>query len=170
MSEEVWKPVIGYEGRYEVSNFGNVRSLNFDHTGKVKNLSPCMDRYGYLHVMLFAGKKNFATIHSLVAKAFLGVPSSPMTVNHKNEVKTDNRVDNLEWLTAVENAKYGTAQIRSAINRRKKVVATHKDGTEQHFNSVKEAAANFGVPSSAISNVLIGNHKTSGGVKWRFAS
>jgi len=171
MDAEIWKPVVGYEGRYEVSNFGNVRSLNYIHRkGYVKNLAPCMDKYGYLHVMLFDGKKNYATIHSLVAKAFHGVPVVPMTVNHKNEVKTDNRADNLEWMAAVENSKYGTAQLRSALNRRKPVIATDKDGNETRFGSLKEAAAAVGTKSSFISQALRRRSKITGGLKWRFAS
>ena len=112
---EEWRPVVGYEGLYEVSNTGQVRSLDRFyyrlHKGKV--LSPTKDRYGYLTVTLNCnGKSKTIKIHRLVAQAFLPNPDNLPQVNHKDEVKTNNSVDNLEWCTAKYNVNFGTRQER----------------------------------------------------------
>ena len=112
---EEWRPIEGYEGLYEVSNLGRVRSLDRFyyrlHKGKV--LSPTKDRYGYLTVTLNCnGKSKTIKIHRLVAQAFLPNPDNLPQVNHKDEDKTNNNVDNLEWCTAKYNVNFGTRQER----------------------------------------------------------
>ena len=123
-SEEIWKPVPGYEGLYEVSNLGRVRSVNryVKSKGesywlrKGKMLSPAKDKNGYLKVNLSCnGKNNIIRVHRLVAQAFLPNPDNLLEVNHKDEDKTNNRVENLEWCTAKYNNNYGTK-----IERQKK--------------------------------------------------
>ena len=114
MSEE-WRPVVGYEGLYEVSSYGRVRSLDRFyyrlHKGKV--LSPTKDRYGYLTVTLNCnGKSKTIKIHRLVAQAFIENPDNLPQVNHKDEVKSNNCVDNLEWCSAKYNNNFGTRQER----------------------------------------------------------
>ena len=103
-----WKPVKDYEG-YEVSNEGQVRSLDrIDSAGrklKGKILSATPSSSGYLQVYPSKNGKNYAlTVHKLVAVAFHGL--SDLWVNHKNGVKTDNRAENLEWLTPGDNLKH----------------------------------------------------------------
>lgn len=112
---EEWKPVVGYEGLYEVSSLGRVRSLDRFyyrlHKGKV--LSPTKDRYGYLTVTLNCnGKSKTIKIHRLVAQAFIENPDNLPQVNHKDENPSNNNVDNLEWCTAKYNNNYGTRQER----------------------------------------------------------
>ena len=112
---EEWRPVVRYEGLYEVSNTGQVRSLDRFyyrlHKGKV--LSPTKDRYGYLTVTLNCnGKSKTIKIHRLVAQAFLPNPDNLPQVNHKDEDKTNNNVTNLEWCTAKYNVNFGTRQER----------------------------------------------------------
>ena len=116
MSEE-WRPIEGYEGLYEVSSYGRVRSLDryvktcYEayklHKGKI--LSPAKDKNGYLKVHLCCnGKHNIIRVHRLVCKAFIPNPDNLPEVNHKDEDKTNNSVDNLEWCDHSYNISYGT--------------------------------------------------------------
>lgn len=133
--QEVWKPVKGYEGLYEVSNTGKVRSL--DRTGEVSRngityicpykgaeLKPVNRSHGYLGVMLYGKgghkKRGFKTfsIHRLVAEAFIPNPNNLPEVNHIDEDKTNNRVENLEWISHINNTHYGTA-IKRRIEKTK---------------------------------------------------
>ena len=115
---EEWRPVVGYEGLYEVSNIGRVRSLDryvkgkgksyFLHKGRV--LSPGIKTEGYLIVRL---QRRMFYVHRLVTEAFLPNPDNLPEVNHKDEDKTNNRVENLEWCDHKYNMNYGTRNIRA---------------------------------------------------------
>lgn len=106
MKKEYWKPVVGYEGHYQVSNWGRVKSIKF---GKGRILKPTTNLYGYLFVKLCKdGKVKPFTVHRLVAEAFLPNPDNLPQVNHKDENKQNNIVSNLEWCSAQYNNTYGT--------------------------------------------------------------
>lgn len=106
-TQEIWKDIVGYEGVYQVSNFGNILSLNYNHTKKMKILKPSIDGCGYKIVSLFSNKrKTTKTIHRLVAIAFIPNPLNKPEVNHINGIKSDNNLSNLEWLTISENCKH----------------------------------------------------------------
>lgn len=108
MDKEWWKMVPGYEGLYEVSNWGRVKGLKY---GRI--LKPCKDQDGYLSVQLCKeGKIKRLRVHRLVAMAFIPNPDNLPCVNHINEIKTDNRVENLEWVTNKENSNHGTRNKR----------------------------------------------------------
>ena len=114
---EEWKPIVGYEELYEVSNMGRVKSLNYNHTKQEKILKFGKRPNGYLYVNLWKDKKRKpCSIHRLVATAFIPNPNNLETVNHKDECKTNNCVDNLEWCDAKYNSNYGTAQQRKVAN------------------------------------------------------
>lgn len=111
---EIWKDIIGYEGLYQVSNLGRVKSLERIvicgngcggmHTVKEKILTPHIEKNGYLRVNLKnLGKSNKLSIHKLVAQAFIPNPNNKQQIDHINTDRTDNRVENLRWVTAKEN-------------------------------------------------------------------
>lgn len=127
---EEWRDIQGYEGMYRVSNLGNVISL--------KREKPCIMKpqkhNGYLHVMLsLNGVKRFVTIHRLVAVAFIPNPDNLPEVNHKDEDKTNNHVENLEWCSREYNASYGTVKERiSKSNMGKKMSEKTKKLMSEH--------------------------------------
>ena len=105
MEEEIWKPIKDFEGYYEVSNIGRVRSLNYKRTGKGKILKNIEDYKGYLEVGLTKnGKRKQFKVHRLVAEAFIPNPENKPCIDHINTVKSDNRVENLRWVTYKENS------------------------------------------------------------------
>lgn len=114
---EIFKDIKGFEGLYQVSNYGNVKSLERvieDNNGyyikKEKILTPTINSSGYYHTILRKDGKSIGVyIHRLVAEAFIPNPNNYKQVNHKDEDKTNNKVDNLEWCTPKYNANYGTA-------------------------------------------------------------
>lgn len=114
---EIWKDVVGYENAYQISNYGNVKSLNYNRTNKEKILKPKLDK-GYLRVVLSKhGVVKTKTIHQLVAESFLGhKPNkySGLIVDHINNIKTDNRVNNLQLTTQRNNV---TKSVKNATSQ-----------------------------------------------------
>ena len=104
--EEIWKDKKDYEGHYQVSNWGRLKSIKF---GKERILKPQKNTSGYLCVTLCKNNNQCQfEVHRLVAEVFLPNPNNYKEVNHKNEIKTDNRVENLEWCDRKYNQNYGT--------------------------------------------------------------
>ena len=119
--KEIWKDVAGYEGLYQVSNKGNVRSLdhavgNRFYSGR--SVKQRLDSYGYLIVTFFKrGTRKDYKVHRLVATTFISNPNNYPTVNHKNEIKTCNEVWNLEWMTVRDNNNYGSRNSKIAQSK-----------------------------------------------------
>ena len=171
---EQWKAIAGYEGLYEVSDLGRVRSLKY---GKEKILSPNKTRRGYLLVHPYKdGKTRGLLIHRLVAEAFIPNPQGLETINHKDEVKTNNVASNLEWMSVKDNNNYGTHNKRVAkanINNpvfSKPVVMLDKSTGEllATFPSLAEAERVTGIKRTSISHCCTGRSKSSGGYVWRY--
>ncbi len=186
--EEIWKPVLGYEGYYEVSNFGRVKSLDrylyrvkkikgkvykeYRYLVQGKILNPGILRTGYMSVILGkgTGERKTIRVHRLVACAFIQNPKDFPFVNHKDENKLNNRVDNLEWCTQKYNVNYGTATERR-IKSRSRMVLQYSKKKEflRSFLSVNEAARFLGKEPSAIRNCLAGLSRSACGYCWEYA-
>ena len=166
---ETWKAIADYEGIYEVSDLGRVRSLKY---GREKILKPGKAAGGYLFVKLYKdGKVEQPKIHRLVAEAFIQNPNNLDTVNHKDEVKTNNTVSNLEWMSIRDNNNYGTHNKRVAEANSKQVQMFDKSTGEllDTFPSTMEAWRVTGIAQSHISSCCLGKLKSAGGYKWRYS-
>lgn len=165
MKEEVWKPVVGYEGFYEVSNLGRVRSVGKEvvqmNHGKyrktyysAKIITQFYHWNGYLRVHLTTHKKTKSVfVHRLVAQAFIPTPNENLTVNHKNGKKDDNRLENLEWCTQQENINHA---IKTGLikNRKKPVCKLDENGVVlETFESAREASESLGKPAVCGRNI-----------------
>ena len=108
--KEIWKDIKGYAGLYQVSNMGNVKSLNYRHTGEERILKLKVDRYGYLTLILSKnGKCKRLLVHRLVLMTFAPINNmDKLDVNHKDENSQNNSLDNLEWCNRSYNINYGS--------------------------------------------------------------
>lgn len=183
--KEEWRAVTGYDGFYEVSNFGRVRNLAV-YSYKYKRvivrkeprlINPCLTYDGYLRVVLSKyGKKKHFTVHRLVALVFLPNNDNLPEVNHKDENHKNNCVWNLEWCTRKYNANYGTLPKRISewqTNSRVRSKAVFQYTLDGEFISAypsqREAGRVTGINSDTIGSVCRGTGKTAGGFKWSFA-
>ena len=173
MEEEIWLPIEGYTGLYEVSSEGNVRSLNYHHTGRVQLLKPQMDGIGYLQVRLYKdGKGKLCLVHRLVAETFLPNAEGLAEVNHINECKTNNAVSNLEWCDRRYNCNHGTRNAKVAAAKSKPVQQFSKDGRLiTTWPSISEAARQTGWSQGNICRCCRNepHNKTAYGYKWQYA-
>ena len=170
--EEIWRDIEGYEGFYQVSNTGKVKSLNYRNTGKEEILKAYDDGNGYLKVGLFKdGKREQPLVHVLVATAFLDNVDNLPEVNHKDEDKTNNCVENLEYCSSSYNINYGTRNKKVAEKNSKPVFSVDKvSGLIMEFPSAREAERQTGISNSNICACLKGRCKSAGGYTWHYAS
>lgn len=164
---EIWKPVAGFEN-FEVSSLGRVRNVAL---GIIKLQRP--DTKGYMMVDLKeSGQKRIRYVHRLVGEAFIENPAHHPQINHKDENKANNHVNNLEWCTVAYNNTYNGRAKRVGKHhqnnhpKRKKVICTC---TGMIFSSVREAARKTGICNVSISYALSGKQQTAGGYKWEVA-
>lgn len=189
--KEIWKDIKGYEGLYKISNNGRIRRYN-NSSKKYKRIPPFhyiknhIDKNGYYRVILSKNNevKNYL-LHRLIAETFISNPKNLPEVNHKDEIKTNNNIDNLEWCTKSYNCSYGTRTKRIAekmkiINKGKhySIKTEFKKGqnakkiinitTNKVYNSMQEAMNDTKIPISNLCNCCKGKLKTAGGFIWRY--
>ena len=176
---EVWEDIKGYEGRYQVSNMGRVKSSERTAAGKngsirqlkERILMPWTDHNGYLQVTLYkaSGKKKKFLVHRLVCEAFLENPENKPCVNHIDENKTNNVASNLEWCTVKENINHGTHNTRVAKTLSKPVGQYTTNGKLiKVWQSTMEIERQLGYSHGNISLVARGKLKTAYGYVWKY--
>lgn len=188
MQNEIWKDVPGYSGLYQVSNLGRVKSIErYDakkHRVKERILKQANRGNGYKVVVLFSNGHKMYAVHRLVALAFIPNPDGLPQINHKNEIKTDNRAENLEWCTPKQNANVGTVRERISESRKKSLRC--KEDAEKRkrpilqydlmgniirrYDSISEAKKANGIPvnNGSINACLKGKLKTAYNYVWRY--
>ena len=167
---EVWKDIIGYEGLYQISNLGNIKSYpkKYQHCDTVI-LNPSTNQYGYKYVCLYKnGKCKNYLIHRLVAMNFIPNPDNLPQINHKDENKINNCVNNLEWCSNEYNAAYGTRNIRNSITQGTKISQYDKHNNYiASYHSINQAAKITGISQGNISSVIQRRRKSAGGFIWK---
>ena len=165
---EEWKDIAGYEGLYQVSNLGRVKSLRNNKMRKEKIFKVKKNTTGYLYLSLYKNNvgKNYL-LHRLVAKAFLKNPKNYPCINHKDENKENNNINNLEWCTYLYNSRYGTRTERIVKSR---LISIYCLETDKCYNSIKQASEELNLDSSKIVKVLKGRQKQTKGYTFRYAN
>ncbi|MCT4402561.1 NUMOD4 domain-containing protein [Leuconostoc suionicum] len=186
---EIWKDIIGYEGLYQVSTLGRVKSVektrayinrgkkrNFHRKERILKLANGRGDYKLITLSKNDNSKTFR-VHRLVAQAFIPNPENKPQVNHIDEDKSNNSLNNLEWVSSYENMHWGSCLEKTlskknykaeAIKRMVPVIAI-KNNKEQFFDSIKSASEELGLYRSAISQCLSGKQHTTGGYSFRYA-
>lgn len=172
--KEIWKDIEGYEGLYQVSNLGRIKSLkrkdSLGRTIQEKILKLSKTSWGYFRITLKKEnkRKNFL-VHRLVAKTFIPNPNNYLEVNHKDEDKLNNEIENLEWCDRNYNANYGTIKERLAEQARKRVGVKSPVArkvrcitTGEIFTTIREASKKFNINACNISDCCRGKQKSAG--------
>lgn len=180
MRQEIWKPIKGYEGYYEVSDLGRIRSLDrlvkslrngeyVDFKCKGRLMKPTKNRKGYLRISLQKnGEREDYSMHRLVAQTFIGDIYNK-EIDHINTDREDNRVENLRIVTSSENSNNPITKEKKAEKRRKRVRCITQEGIIVEFNSVVEAAkSGYGYREDSISSCCNGRYNTHNNNKWEY--
>lgn len=167
MTNEIWKDITDYEGLYLISDLGNIRNFR---TGRI--LKKQRNTRGYHKVNLSKnGKLQTVYVHKLVANHFLSNPNGLLEVNHINENKLDNRVENLEWCTRSYNVNYGNRTEKQKIKLSKPVRQFSKRGEIiASYPSIIQAGRENKLSNSCISACCRGLRHTCGGYVWQYAA
>ena len=163
--KEIWKDIARYEGLSQVSSLGRVKRVT---TGRILKSGKITG--GYLLVSLYKNNtKSNKYIHRLVSESFIPNPENKSQVNHIDEDKTNNSLDNLEWMTAKENVNHGTRNERSRKTKSIAIIATNTTtGESQEFYGTNECARQLWLDPSSITKVLKGKLNHTGGYTFKY--
>lgn len=180
MKKEIWKDVVGYEGLYQVSDFGRVKRLKGQYSNNQykedRIMSPSTSSNGYLNIRFCVdGCACSISVHRLVALHFIPNPENKPQVNHIDLNKANNDAQNLEWCTAKENTFHAYINGRRKPNKRGSddyrsicvVMMDDNDNVINEFGSIMDAQRYTGVRNGNISKVINGRARTAGGYKWK---
>ena len=171
-TNEIWKDIKDYEGLYQVSNLGRVKSIPRKGTVKTERIiAGGFDGKYTFYALSKNNRRKLILGHRLVAEAFIPNPNNLPQVNHINEIKTDNRVENLEWCDEKYNINYGTGVERRAVQKRKRIMKLTMGNKEICiYNSLTEAAKDSKASAGCISSCCNGrkDYKSAGGFKWKY--
>ena len=172
--QEIWKDIKGYEGKYQVSNLGNVKAVHYHNGGKEKLLKRGNTR-GYLTVVLCKnGQMKTYRVHRLVAETFISNPNNLPCVNHKDENTLNNNANNLEWCTEKYNNNYGTKKARISETLRqnnlgKPILQYDLRGNFiKQWKNAREIERVLGISNGNICSCCKGNRRSTGGYLWRY--
>ena len=176
---EIWKDIPEYEGYYQISNTGSIRSLDrvVEKGGRLHHIKGHQLRQSKTHCGYYIiglskeDKRTYHSVHRLVADLFIPNPNNYPCVNHKDENKANNTVENLEWCTYLYNNTYSSRMERVMSKRRKSVIQLSLDGqVVNRFPSAKQASIETGINYSVITEVCKNHYgrKTAGGFKWEY--
>lgn len=171
--EEIWKDIEGFYGKYQISSMGRVKSLERLRKSKLgslafvneKILKGKIDKDGYVEYALCTGEHKqvkYYRAHRLVATAFIPNPNNYLIVNHINETKDDNRVENLEWCTNQYNTEYSKAKPILQFDKNWNYI--------NRWKSCAEIERELGLDHSSIQKCCVGKKKSRGGYKWGYAN
>lgn len=170
--KEIWKDIKGYEGLYQISNLGNVKSM-YNYRGIGNILKPRLKK-GYYQIGLRKNNvRKWYAVHRLVAKTFIPNPDNLPQVNHKDENKLNNKVDNLEWCTVHYNNCYGSRLKKVAINNklRKPIIQYDLNGNFiREYISISEASRQNNISTGNIQSCCKGKYAQAKGYIWRYKS
>lgn len=180
--QEIWKDIKGYEGLYQVSNLGRIKSLPRDTNNQYKNglIMKPHNYLGYLKIQLRKnGNYKWFCVHRLVAMAFLKNYNSKLQVNHKNGNKDDNNLENLEMVTASENQLHSYRVLKNIPSMKNRFGSKHVAAKAiyqfdknnifiKKWNSIIEATKTLNICACNITDCAKGNRKTAGGFIWKY--
>lgn len=169
---EIWKPVKDYEGLYEVSNLGRVKSLNYKNSNKEKILKQGLTAKNYCQISLCKNKEiKHLYIHRLVAQAFIPNPNNLLLINHKDENPLNNIVSNLEWCDKKYNNNYGNCKEKHSLKVSIPIKQFDLNGNYiKTWNSMKDAQESLKVSRGNICLCCKGIRNKTGGYKWGYAN
>lgn len=166
--KEVWKDIPNYEGLYQINNFGNIKSL-YNYRGKNNILKPRIKRGYYTIGLRKDGKRKWIGIHRLLADTFIPNPNNYPVVNHKDENKLNNNLDNLEWCTVSYNNSYGTRLERVKSKVAKTIMQYDLKGNFiKEYTSLMDASRELKFSAANISNCANGKFKQANGYIWKY--